>query len=1403
MMYFPVGWPKCLKLPNEKQCSGLKYIISNHDRALFAIVTADSVSVWYCKPSVLLCCYTQSALHQQEVGTFDQAEWKADSCMLAVTTTFGYVVFFCVDLDSSVPYRCSLYVQRDSRASGGKQPSNIVTSDEVPAVRLTLVVQVQLSAQVTSLLDVKDELAVSLTDGWLKKIKWDGNVNNNTSVHLQDISLSTDLQFARVNSVQDASVHMISMDYSPLLGGYALVLSNGRGIFLPASNLRSRANSPRGIWAPDLSDAACVAVNHQYRLIAFGCHSGSGMVYSIDDAVGALVISHRLTVSSKDYPDAGQVGGCVRILQWTPDGKAIALGWQKGGFSLWSVFGSLLVCTLGSTSCTYNNYGASEDESIQSPVIVKSMEWGAEGYHLWMACETESERNNHTTCPHLLQYSLVKSALTVNPCMPNHEHLFLQGEDKLFLTTGDMLLNLSSQTQPFREGASGGSGCGGLIGHKQWQLIPISPSYLTPNWPVRYAAIDQTGQCVAVAGRTGLAHYALFTRKWKLFGNETQERSMAVTGGITWWKDFICVGCYNMLDQRDEMRCYPRSCKLDNTFAAVAKVPSQILLLNTFRNLLVVFCADLHFMFYSLERKNTQNNPSLTITKLQEVAIANFIPHPICVTAINLTSLRTESGMKTPEHSDEAESIMLNVAGKLILFQHDHSGPQIKEEEEHNYRPLPFCAPCVVATNVENVWMTARVEGDKKQLMEALWLSCGAQGMKVWLPLFPKGEQKTHNFMSKRIMLPFKVEIYPLAVLFEEAVILGADTDVMSYGPFCPNSQSGALEKLPYYSVERTSQIYLHHILRQLLRRNLGVHALDLAGCCTELPYFPHVLELLLHEVLEAEATTKDPVPDPLLPRVAAFIQEFPEFLQTVVHCARKTEVALWPYLFNTVGNPKDLFEECLVNNQLDTAGSYLIILQNLEKPLVSRQHATMLLDSTLEKGEWELARNMIRFLKAIDPAEAESPPVTPPIRVSSTSSYTPSYPSSPLTPQDVNPFSYGVSRMRNSSGSLTDTKDLGITKEKIRQTKSDAQHVSLRRQNSKHKEEPTADQFFMDVILCRHARKLLSKHRLRDLGAFAGNMEDFHLVSWLRKERLRAAKVEDFVMALHEIHRSFQWPYPISSQTVFQQLVKSMAASNSTASSSRLSEEDLAGMSPPELEVPTTMFKPPGVFKQPPPDLLTGVDISGEVFLKPTLPKEDGSVATVDMSDTSSLQGDSEMPSESSTINDRLSAELEELSHELANKGPHQSEIELRYLLHLMLEAGCLEWALIIAVVLRDIVAVDRTVNTASLTETPIEIVGRMREGLSYIELWADTECIGYKPFLNKLRGQIETLNKIIEQAPSRSHLTSTSSTESGAAAEISMPSSPELDQSAEEESVKTDNEQEEEQPSENCTIS
>lgn len=161
--------------------------------------------------------------------------------------------------------------------------------------------------------------------------------------------------------------------------------------------------------------------------------------------------------------------------------------------------------------------------------------------------------------------------------------------------------------------------------------------------------------------------------------------------------------------------------------------------------------------------------------------------------------------------------------------------------------------------------------------------------------------------------------------------------------------------------------MYLHQILRQLIHRNLGFHAWEIARSCSSLPYFPHSLELLLHEVLEEEATSKDPIPDAQLPSVVEFIREFSGvWARAVVQCARKTEIALWPYLFSVAGPPKKLLQDCLQRQQLDTAASYLIILQNLEPSSVSRQHATLLLDAALEQGRWELSKDLVRFLRAI-----------------------------------------------------------------------------------------------------------------------------------------------------------------------------------------------------------------------------------------------------------------------------------------------------------------------------------------------------------------------------------------------------------------------------------------------------
>ena len=129
------------------------------------------------------------------------------------------------------------------------------------------------------------------------------------------------------------------------------------------------------------------------------------------------------------------------------------------------------------------------------------------------------------------------------------------------------------------------------------------------------------------------------------------------------------------------------------------------------------------------------------------------------------------------------------------------------------------CAPTVLASCVESVWMPLKSRRDKPHLTEALWLYCGAHGMRVWLPLFPRDGDKAHTFMSKRIMLPFQLKIYPLgmlrvfscvysrglffvwiaAILFEDAILLGAENDTVLY-----SSDSASHFSLPFCVVQRT-----------------------------------------------------------------------------------------------------------------------------------------------------------------------------------------------------------------------------------------------------------------------------------------------------------------------------------------------------------------------------------------------------------------------------------------------------------------------------------------------------------------------------------------------------------------------------------------------------------------------
>lgn len=135
------------------------------------------------------------------------------------------------------------------------------------------------------------------------------------------------------------------------------------------------------------------------------------------------------------------------------------------------------------------------------------------------------------------------------------------------------------------------------------------------------------------------------------------------------------------------------------------------------------------------------------------------------------------------------------------------------------------------------------------------------------------------------------------------------------------------------------------------------------------LEYFAHGLEILLHHVLDEEVDAHPP-PAPehaILPRVLSLLSSFKQYLDIVVQCTRKTEVRSWRTLFAYLPPPQELFEESLQRGSLKTAGGYLLILHTFDELATASEQSVRLLSRAMREGDWELCKELARFLAALD----------------------------------------------------------------------------------------------------------------------------------------------------------------------------------------------------------------------------------------------------------------------------------------------------------------------------------------------------------------------------------------------------------------------------------------------------
>jgi len=253
-----------------------------------------------------------------------------------------------------------------------------------------------------------------------------------------------------------------------------------------------------------------------------------------------------------------------------------------------------------------------------------------------------------------------------------------------------------------------------------------------------------------------------------------------------------------------------------------------------------------------------------------------------------------------------------------------------------------------LASSVEQFWFGANTFS-QKDLGNTLW-AYGQLGVQVWFPFLSHTDMQAMKLMSRENSLEFDLEVFPIGFVPELGVIIGL-TQGISHSP---------CSRFPFFELRTKTHPFLHSILLHLVEIGDDAQALRIAKKFCFIPHFSHSLELLLHETLEESVEASRSV---VLQNVLKFLRQFPQFPDVVVRCARKRDPAVWNHLFKYAGEPLSLFNECLKSLQIQTAGSYLRVLQNLNGISVAKKAANRLLEVTLDVDHFEILPDLMRFL--------------------------------------------------------------------------------------------------------------------------------------------------------------------------------------------------------------------------------------------------------------------------------------------------------------------------------------------------------------------------------------------------------------------------------------------------------
>ncbi|KAF9319914.1 hypothetical protein BG003_007759 [Podila horticola] len=889
--------------------SGIVDMARNEQGSLWVTITRESIQLWVHRPIGVIAKVVRTPKSLLDHGANQRVVWKPDSSMLVVVTEQSFLHIYRIAPQGQDGTSYQLTNSKSYALGPGEGVG-------YPDLTIKFKMTIKMDAGVSSLIGLDTDIVVATVNPpAVQLIPWVGKVDVKTCL------------IRHMSFLLDKSVMIVSISRFPKTTTQIWCMSDGKAYivyYTPNAGAGSPNpgtshgeswygfcfhGNPEGF---DKQDAGVVAAsNPEYSLLAIGTRGGDVRIFKSGEHAGQWVFSHKLALKESQGYGGGKPCSIVS-LAWNSDGSALAVGQESHCPSIWSVYGRRLFPSGAHDIPGLKN--ATEDPYLQGS---RALFWSAGNMDL-IVLGTNDSASNFYAIP----------CAKVLPSVQNH----LSSAPQCLLHLNDRLL---VYTEGHRQDVSSTINPDTFV----WNNVMVPAVYLSDNWPIRYSCLSPDGHYLAIAGRRGLAHYNLRSCRWRLFGNWQQEQSFRCQGGLAWFKNILIAGCETIEDSKFELRLYSRESNLDNAdIIFTEQFESRITHISVWRSSLLVFTANNTLYCYSLGSSKRVDLQLVWKTSLQDI-----VESPTLLKSVSILTTEGPDGV-------DATHITLLVDGKIYFLR-----PEFLSDG--NVR-LSFRQ---ITDKVEYYWIT-RSTHDVNDF--SLWTFNG-QTLKMWWNVFGHGGGgRSLATFAKHNFLEMDIEFYPLAILPDRGIVLGLEPEIAIHKP----------KSLAMFKMATKTHLFLQTILRHLLTHNIDGEweAYEFAKHYQELGYFSHALEILLHNVLEDEAESGIGFEEgAVLPRVINFLQQFPHYLDVIVSCARKTEVALWEYLFSIVGTPKDLFEQCLAADQLKTATSYLLILHTLEPLVTTSQDTVRLLEKTLQAQDFELCKELVRFLNSIDSSGA------------------------------------------------------------------------------------------------------------------------------------------------------------------------------------------------------------------------------------------------------------------------------------------------------------------------------------------------------------------------------------------------------------------------------------------------